>query len=87
MLVEQGVFKKVKVNFLLVGHTHDHIDQMFSTFSRQLSRCESFTLPKLFDVICDACTPRPNVIHIKEIYDLKRYITDNEEGNNSIEQY
>ena len=34
MLVKQGVFRKVKVNFLLVGHTHDHIDQMFSTFSR-----------------------------------------------------
>ena len=34
MLVEQAVFRKVKVNFLLVGHTHDHIDQMFSTFSR-----------------------------------------------------
>ena len=28
MLVEQAVFRKVKVNFLLVGHTHDHIDQM-----------------------------------------------------------
>ena len=34
MLVKQGVFRKVKVNFLLVGHTHDHIDQTFSTFSR-----------------------------------------------------
>ena len=34
MLVKQGVFRKVKVNFLLVGHTNDHIDQMFSTFSR-----------------------------------------------------
>ena len=26
MLVERGIFKKIKVNFLLVGHTHDHID-------------------------------------------------------------
>ena len=30
MLVELGIFKKVKVGFLLIGHTHDHIDQMFS---------------------------------------------------------
>ena len=29
-LVDKGIFKKIKVNFLLVGHTHDHIDQMFS---------------------------------------------------------
>ena len=81
MLVEQGVFRKVKVNFLLVGHTHDHIDQMFSTFSRQLSRHDAFTLPKLFDVICDAYTPRPNVLHLKEIYDFKRYIADGGEEN------
>ena len=81
MLVKQGVFRKVKVNFLLVGHTHDHIDQMFSTFSRQLSRYDAFTLPKLFDIICDAYTPRPNLIHLKEIYDFKRYIADGGEGN------
>ena len=54
MLVNQGVFKKIKVNFLLVGHTHDHIDQMFSTFSRQLSRHDAFTLPKLVYIISDA---------------------------------
>ena len=64
MLVNRGVFRKVKVNFLLVGHTHDHIDQMFSTFSRQLSRYDAFTLPKLFDVICDAYTTRLNVIRL-----------------------
>ena len=28
MLVQEGVFREVKVNFLLIGHTHDHIDQM-----------------------------------------------------------
>ena len=69
---------------MLVGHTHDHIDQMFSTFSRQLSRCDAFTLPKLFDVICDAYTPRPNVIHLKEIYDFKRYIADGGAGNEKV---
>ena len=29
MLVDRGILKKFKVNFFLVGHTHDHIDQMF----------------------------------------------------------
>ena len=32
MLVELRIFQKVKVGFLLVGHTHDHIEQMFSVF-------------------------------------------------------
>jgi hypothetical protein len=81
MLVNLELFRKVKVNFLLVGHTHDHIDQMFSTFSRQLSRHDAFTLPKLFDVICDAYTPRPKVLHLKEVYDFKRYILDGGGGN------
>ena len=38
-------------------------------------------LPKLFDVICDAYTPRPNVIHLKEICDFKICIADHEKGN------
>ena len=38
-------------------------------------------MPKLFNVICDAYTPRPNVIHLKEINDFKRYIADGGEGN------
>ena len=81
MLVKQGVFRKVKVNFLLVGHIHDHIDQMLSTFSKKLSRYDAFTFPKLFDVICDAYTPCSNVIHLKEIYDFERYIVDAGQGN------
>ena len=51
MLVHKEIFKKIKVNFLLVGHTHDHIDQMFSTFSKKLSRCDAFTSPILVETI------------------------------------
>ena len=78
MLVHNGLFKKVKVNFLLVGHTHDHIDQMFSTFSKKLSRYDAFTLPALSGLISRAYTPKPEVVHLKEIYDFKRYsLADN----------
>ena len=54
---------------------------MFRTFSRHLSRHDAFTLPKLFDVICDAYTPRPKVLHLKEVYDFKRYISYGGVGN------
>ena len=57
---------------------------MLSTFSKQNSQCDTFTLPKLFDVICDAYTPRLNAINLKEIYDFKRYIADGEEGNMKV---
>lgn len=50
MLVEKEIFKKIKVGFLLVGHTHDHIDQMFSVFSKRLSREDAFTLPKMASI-------------------------------------
>lgn len=42
MLVHLGVFKKIKVGFLLVGHTHDQIDQMFSKFSSKLNKRKAF---------------------------------------------
>lgn len=30
MLVEKKVFHTVNLGFMLVGHTHDHTDQVFS---------------------------------------------------------
>ena len=74
MLVHQHVFKKVKVNFLLVGHTHDHIDQMFSTFSKKLSRHDAFTLSALSALISEAYSPKLDIVHLKYVYDFKRYV-------------
>jgi hypothetical protein len=36
-MVYVGMFKKVVLGFLLVGHTHEDIDQMFSKFSMALA--------------------------------------------------
>ena len=84
MLVHKGLFKKVKVNFLLVGHTHDHIDQMFSTFSKKLSRYDAFTLPALCNLIVDAYTPKPEVLHLTEVYDFKRYALETDADHNKV---
>ena len=51
MLVEMGIFQKVKVGFLLVGHTHDHIDQMFSRFSVTLKKKIAGILPSFTEFI------------------------------------
>ena len=32
-LVEEKVFDKIKLSFLMVGHTHEDVDQMFSRYS------------------------------------------------------
>ena len=37
-LVQEGVFLKVKLSYLLVGHTHKDIDQYFSVISRSFKK-------------------------------------------------
>ena len=74
MLVERGIFKKIKVNFLLVGHKHDHIDQMFSRFSKKLARSDAFTLLTLSRMITEAYTPKPDIQHLDEVYDFKQIL-------------
>ena len=53
MLVERGVFKKIKVGFLMVGHTHDQIDQMFSKFSMKLNKTRAYRLETLEEILMD----------------------------------
>ena len=74
MLVELGIFKKVKVGFLLVGHTHDHIDQMFSHFARTLRRKKVGSLPSLIEIIGKAYHPDPTVQKLEEIVDMQRFM-------------
>ncbi|XP_053393596.1 uncharacterized protein LOC128555383 [Mercenaria mercenaria] len=37
-LVEENIFKKVKLSFLMVGHTHEDIDQLFSRYDDLIYR-------------------------------------------------
>ena len=46
-LVALGVFLFITVSTLLVGHTHDIVDQMFSVWSRQLNLKDAQTLSAL----------------------------------------
>ncbi len=73
MLVKNKVFKKIKIGFLLVGHTHDQIDQMFSRFSKRLGRHKAFTFEELSVIICEAYKPEPLVTLLTETFDFRRY--------------
>jgi len=57
MLVEFRIFQKVKVGFLLVGHIHDHIDQMFNRFSVTLRRKGVWSMPSLIECIKKSYMP------------------------------
>ena len=71
-LVAQKVFRKIKVGFLIVGHTHDNIDQMFSHFSRRLARQKAFTTPKLMSIIESAYTPTPRISVLCNTFDFRK---------------
>jgi hypothetical protein len=65
MLVEMEIFQMVKFGFLLVGHTHDHIDQMFKHFLVTLKRKYVGSIPSLIECIKKAYISEP-VFHILE---------------------
>ncbi|XP_078368507.1 uncharacterized protein LOC144652327 [Oculina patagonica] len=47
LLVKAGVFKKVRLSYLMVRHTHEDIDQMFSRIAEALRRMNAITLEQL----------------------------------------
>jgi sporulation protein YlmC with PRC-barrel domain len=67
LLVEWGIFKKVKIGFLPVGHTHDDVDQMFSCFSTPLKRAEIFELQDITNVCQSNYVPKPQFFHLEHM--------------------
>lgn len=50
-LVHTGVFQEVHISFLLVGHTHEDIDQMFSVIARYLNKHDAPTLSAYMEAV------------------------------------
>lgn len=50
LLTHHGVFKVIKVEFLLVGHMHEDIDAYFSHLLKTLQSKNTFTLTDLMEV-------------------------------------
>jgi hypothetical protein len=73
MLVLKGVFNKIKVGFLLVGHTHDQIDQMFSRFSVKLAKSKAFVYEDLCEIIRQSYKPTLEICLLTETFDFRRY--------------
>ncbi|XP_063964995.1 uncharacterized protein LOC129278782 [Lytechinus pictus] len=75
LLVELNVFKKVKLCFLMKGHTHEDIDQLFSRISTHTSKHNIPTLSSLLHHI-PLSYKKPNTtaerIHI--IYNIRDWL-------------
>ncbi|KAL3687180.1 hypothetical protein R1sor_013489 [Riccia sorocarpa] len=74
MLLEKKVFTKIKLGFLLVGHTHDFVDQMFSPFSQALRRENVFTMSRLRSVIENSYDPKHVTTILTQTWDFKHFI-------------
>ena len=70
MLVELGIFQKVKVGFLLVVHTHDHIDLIFSRFAVTLGKKNVESLPSLTGIIRKTYSLELVVLTLEETVDM-----------------
>ncbi|KAL3675985.1 hypothetical protein R1sor_025933 [Riccia sorocarpa] len=74
MLLDRNIFSKIKLGFLLVGHTHDFVGQMFSRFSQALRRENAFTMSRLRSVIQNSYDPKPITSVILQTWDFKNFI-------------
>lgn len=64
LLVEEGIFRKVKISFLPKGHTHDDPDQMFSCFHRAYLAHALFGLDDLVEHGKNSFHPTPTFVHL-----------------------
>ncbi|KAL3697515.1 hypothetical protein R1sor_011591 [Riccia sorocarpa] len=74
MLLGKKVFLKIKLSFLLVGHTHDFVDQMFNHFSQVLRRENAFTMSRLRSVIENSYDPKSLTSVLTQTWDFKHFI-------------
>jgi hypothetical protein len=74
LLVANGVFREVYVNFMLVGHTHEDIDALFGRWSMRLRKHDYPTVPLLMKSFMDG-ESIPVILHlIEEVPDFKGFI-------------
>ena len=70
LLVELKIFRKIKIGFLMVGHTHEDVDQLFSRFSQRLGWNESKTIQQLMDQFEKSFTPKPTSVLMDKQYNI-----------------
>ncbi|CAH1271076.1 LAMB1 [Branchiostoma lanceolatum] len=73
-LVHLRVFRKVKLGYLMPGHTHEDVDQMFSRFSTHLDKRNAATIPELFQRLTDAYTPHAECKLMTSMWDFRDVI-------------
>ena len=66
-LVGLGVFNDIQASFLPVGHTHEDIDQAFSSLARHLRTTDAFTLNDLMEEMRNTCRKGATVAQMNNL--------------------
>ena len=75
-MVELNVFEEITVDYLLVGHTGNEVDQLFSIICPML-RVDITTIESLKERILTApIEPKPSCRNLDYIYDWKQFVGD-----------
>ena len=71
-----GVFREIVVYFLLVGHTGNSVDQLFSILTQEFKKSEIKTVDELIEIIQKSpITPQPSVESLNYTWDWKNFVT------------
>ena len=76
MLVEKGDVSLIEVFFLIVGHTHSFIDQVFSVFAEVIRNATFIGSPEALRFLLENAAKsihiKPTVVRqIRVVYDMK----------------
>lgn len=77
-LVGLGIFQEVQLCFLIVGHTHEDIDQRFSIISNTLKRTDIDSLQELLQLVEKGTSYTEAFVsarHLENVWDWKSFIT------------
>ncbi|KAL3690046.1 hypothetical protein R1sor_016355 [Riccia sorocarpa] len=80
-LVIRGIFETVEiitkhVNFLMVGHTHEDVDALFSKVSTRTINKDVLTIPALMAEVWESEMMHPVPMLLEEVADYKTYVGD-----------
>ena len=74
LLTAKGIFEMVHFGFLMVGHTHEDINAMFSNFSKRLRTSQVHTFLDLMELFTLSSYLSPTPYLIEEVPNLKGFI-------------
>ncbi|KAL5016833.1 hypothetical protein ScPMuIL_006422 [Solemya velum] len=73
-LVKKKFVREIWVSFLLVGHTHEDIDQCFSRISVKLKPTNTINIEELHSIVEGSQLPKPSSLNIGTVWNVSGWL-------------